>query len=86
MSENTSNQTQPPQNSKPVNINISFNISRKQVTQNINSIDHENPFNFKNTNIEENPTTNLKPKMHSSRPLKTPELAQTDRHIYSKEL
>ncbi len=38
MSENTSNQEQA--SGKPVNINISFNISRKQVTQNINSIDH----------------------------------------------
>lgn len=49
MSENTSNEIQQP-NGKPVNINISFNISRKQVTQNINSMDHEKSFNFKNTN------------------------------------
>jgi len=50
MSENTSNQIQQA-NGKPVNINISFNISRKQVTQNINALDHEKSFNFKNTNI-----------------------------------
>lgn len=49
MSENTSNEMQQP-NGKPVNINISFNISRKQVTQNINSMDHEKSFKFKNTN------------------------------------
>lgn len=71
MSENTSNQIQQP-NGKPVNINISFNISRKQVTQNINSLDHEKSFNLRNTNNEENLTTNNKPKIHSSRPLKTP--------------
>lgn len=70
MSENTSNQIQP--NGKPVNINISFNISRKQVTQNINSIDHDKSFNFKNTNTDDNPSTNNKPKIHTSRPLKTP--------------
>jgi hypothetical protein len=28
------------QDRKPVNINISFNISRKQVTQNINTSEH----------------------------------------------
>lgn len=37
MIENT-NQPQYMQNGKPVNINISFNISRKQVMQNINPI------------------------------------------------
>lgn len=36
MSEQTAAQNYP--NGKPVNINISFNISRKQVTQNINPI------------------------------------------------
>lgn len=51
MTENTSSNQIQQQNGKPVNINISFNISRKQVTQNINSMDHDKSFNLKNTNI-----------------------------------
>ena len=34
-------------NGKPVNINISFNISRKQVMQSVNPIDHDKTYNFK---------------------------------------
>lgn len=33
---------------KPVNINISFNISRKQVMQSINPIETDQTYNLKN--------------------------------------
>lgn len=70
MSENTSNTGAT--NAKPVNINISFNISRKQVTQNINSLDHEKSFHIKNHNIDESLPSSYKLKNNVTRPLKTP--------------
>ncbi len=73
-------------NGKPVNINISFNISRKQVMQNINPIDPDQSFNFKDPNTEDNPSTDARPRNLSYRPPKTPELSQTDRHTYNKDL
>jgi hypothetical protein len=60
----TSLSTVPP--NKPVNINISFNISRKQVTQKINTNEHENTISLQ-TPQDEDSTPNLKPKSHFSK-------------------
>ena len=59
------------EDSKPVNINISFNINRKQVTQNINNSEKEKSFSAKNTHEEEH-TPTLKPKNYFHRASKTP--------------
>ncbi len=58
-------------NGKPVNINISFNISRKQVMQNINPLDPDQTYNFSNPLLDD-PLTNSKHKNATSRPVKTP--------------
>ena len=57
----TSLSTVPP--NKPVNINISFNISRKQVTQKINTNEHENTISLQTPQDQES-TPNFKPKSH----------------------
>ncbi len=71
MSENSFNQNI--QDEKPVNINISFNISRKQVTQNINPSEQDKSINLnKNNEADSDSSNNLKSKNNFFRPAKTP--------------
>lgn len=69
MSENSFNQNV--QDGKPVNINISFNISRKQVTQNINTSEQDRSFNLKKSSIDEDSSNDFRPKKNY-RPVRTP--------------
>lgn len=70
MLDNTYNQNL--QDGKPVNINISFNISRKQVTQNLNPFNQQRTFNIKSNLIDEDSSTNLKSKNPSNKAPQTP--------------